>query len=179
VNFGKTEKTLNRGEVFLRLTFHSYETPKDFKAPEPVRLDEFVFRRKDQVDAHFSSSFLDIPRLVQQIASKYLSTFLWRVWGTAGAVALVVAILAFLTTWTVSYLQPYNASKDRIRSELGSYFRDQQFDSFQKEIGDIKKGQLPEEVQQAVDKAVARALARGGSHAGQSQFGTPNQPTGQ
>jgi len=65
------------------------------------------------------------------------------VWVTAGAVALVVAVFAFLTTWAVSYLQPYNASKDRIRGELGSYFRDQQFDSFQKELRTFKRGNYP------------------------------------
>jgi deoxycytidine triphosphate deaminase len=176
VNFGKTEKTLNRGEVFLRLTFHPYKTPNDFKALGPVRRDEFVLRRKEQVDANFSSSFLDMPRLVQQIASKYLSSFLWRVWVTAGAVALVVAVFAFLTTWAVSYLQPYNASKDRIRGELGSYFRDQQFDSFQKEIEDIQKRELPEEVQRAVDRALTKAPANAGTRAGQSKSGTSNRP---
>jgi hypothetical protein len=138
VNFGKTDKPLKRGEVFLRLTFHPYDPPKDFEPLAPVNREQFLRERKEAVESFFSSSFLDIPRIVEEIARNYLTTFLWRVWVVAGAVALVVAVLAFLVTWSVSYLQPYAASKDEIRGELGSYFRDKQFELFESRLADLE-----------------------------------------
>jgi deoxycytidine triphosphate deaminase len=139
VNFGDTKFLLNRGEVFLRLTFHRFVPAEHPILPRSWTRDEFLQGRKKEVAAQLSASFLNIPALVEEIASKYLGTYIRQLLGAAAAVALVVTLLAFSVTLGVSYFQPYSMSKDKIRGELGTYFRDDQFDSYQKQLAELEK----------------------------------------
>ena len=54
------------------------------------------------------------------------------------AVALITLVVV-LTTWAVSYQQNQFLSKDQLKAELGSYFRDEKFESYKKRLTELEK----------------------------------------
>jgi deoxycytidine triphosphate deaminase len=163
VNFGKAESPLNRGAVFLRLTFHCCGKPLDFKPIPPVVMDKFLQERKERVDAYFSGSFLDNAKHVDELVRGGIRRIVFPLLGLVSLVALVVALVTFGVTLGVAYFQPYAATKDKVRSELSSFFRDEQFATYQERLADLEK-----------KEALLESEAAASEH-GASRTQTPNQ----
>jgi deoxycytidine triphosphate deaminase len=139
VNFGRTELNLKRGAPFLRLTFHRYSTPKEFQRPDPILEEDFMRDRRSEVAENFSTLFLNLTNQMAEAFRAALRRNLGFVALLVSGGALVVTLTALGITLGVSYWQPYSMSKDKIRGELGSYFRDRQFDSLEERLANIEK----------------------------------------
>jgi deoxycytidine triphosphate deaminase len=135
VNFGKSDSLLNYGDTFLRLTFHEYQPPTDFKALEVEAPEQFLRKRKVEVAQNFSALFLNLNR---HIESSVKSAF-WRNLPIMGLAVALITLVIVLTTWAVSYQQNQFLSKDQLKAELGSYFRDEKFESYQKRLTELEK----------------------------------------
>lgn len=139
VNFGRSELNLKRGAPFLRLTFHSYNTPKGFERPSAISEEEFMRNRRSEVAENFSTLFLNLTNQMAEAFRAAIRRNLGFVALLVSGGALVVTLTALGVTLGVSYWQPYSMSKDKIRGELGSYFRDKQFDSIEERLINIEK----------------------------------------
>lgn len=139
VNFGRTPFSLHRNDVFLRLTFHRYEPPADFKILQPVDRREFERQRRKEVAERFSSSFLDIADHVTAAFREQFRRFLPAIAIFVGFIALMVTFVTFGVTLGVTYWHTEAMSKDQLKAELGSYFRDEEFDSYKKRLDDLEK----------------------------------------
>jgi hypothetical protein len=135
VNFGKSDSLLNHGDTFLRLTFHEYKAPTDFKALEVEAPEQFLRKRKVEVAQNFSALFLNLNR---HIEGSVKSAF-WRNLPIIGLAVALITLVVVLTTWAVSYQQNQFLSKDQLKAELGSYFRDEKFESYQKRLTELEK----------------------------------------
>lgn len=139
VNFGRSELNLKRGAPFLRLTFHQYNTPKEFVRPKPIQVEDFMRDRRSEVAENFSTLFLNLTNQMAEAFRAAIRRNLGFVALIVSSGALVVTLTALGVTLGVSYWQPYSMSKDKIRGELGSYFRDKQFDSLEERLTKIEK----------------------------------------
>jgi deoxycytidine triphosphate deaminase len=164
VNFGRTPFSLHRHDVFLRLTFHRYDPPADFEALQPVDRQDFVRERKKEVAERFSSSFLDITGHIAEAARGAFWRYLPAIAIIVGFVALLVTSVTFGVTLGVTYWHTEAMSKDQLKAELGSYFRNRELDSYKRRLADLEKRERDLEAKSA---AV--------SH-GELRPAAPNQP---
>jgi hypothetical protein len=139
VNFGRTPFSLHRHDVFLRLTFHRYDPPADFEALQPVDRQDFVRERKKEVAERFSSSFLDITGHIAEAARGAFWRYLPAIAIIVGFVALLVTSVTFGVTLGVTYWHTEAMSKDQLKAELGSYFRNGELDSYKRRLADLEK----------------------------------------
>jgi deoxycytidine triphosphate deaminase len=159
VNFGRANSLLSHGDTFLRLTFHEYDPPEDFKAPTTEAPEEFLRKRKIEVAQNFSALFLNLNRHIEEAVR---SAF-WRNLPIIGFVLALVSLSVTLTTWGVSYEQTLFPPKDQFRAESGFYFRDEEFDSYKKRLAELEQ-RVRELEAKAASTAPARPLSQ-----------TPNQ----
>jgi dUTPase len=92
VNFSKSERFLEKGEVFLRLMFQSVATPKGFKPPSPVDDESYVRERRKLMAENFDELFLNVAHH----AKAAFDAAFWRIFGAVAAFALIIAFATFL-----------------------------------------------------------------------------------
>jgi deoxycytidine triphosphate deaminase len=146
VNFGKIPFSVSRGDQFLRLSFHQYIPPANFKPLPPIGQEEFLRERRKDAGERFSALWLNLPDHIQGVFRTAFLRNLPLVSVFLGLGALVLTLFTWSVAFEFSYLQPYSISKDEIRAELGSYFRFQDFDALEKRVvADLEQRQKERE----------------------------------
>lgn len=130
INFGKNPFLLTPNMTFLRLRFHHY-TPTTAAPKEPFRpisKEDYLKRTRTEVDANFSSSFLNLQQTAQDAARIAFGSFKeWLIfWAAVLAVAL--ALLTIFVPLGAAYADRYVFKADdfeRRIADLEKAMRDQ------------------------------------------------------
>jgi dUTPase/uncharacterized membrane protein YfbV (UPF0208 family) len=88
VNFGTQPLRLERGDVFLRVTFHEYEPATENIKETHVEFEDYFQDKREKVLTRFSRTFLNLD----QTASDALKVIWLKVVGISALAALVVAL---------------------------------------------------------------------------------------
>jgi hypothetical protein len=153
VNFGNIPICLNRGDPFLRLTFHRYDPPQNVKAFR-ITGEKFLADRKKEAGERFSESFLDITAQIDEIARGAFRRYLGRLVIFVGLLALMVTFVTFGVTIGVNFWQARFLSKDQVRAAVDDYFLNGDFKSLKSALTGVQK----EELRAEIDASVRRAL---------------------
>jgi deoxycytidine triphosphate deaminase len=92
INFSKADFLLQKGDTFLRLSFHKHGKPS--RLPAPNRPTEDYMRERRAKVLLLAETFLDLPSLTQTVSKKALSE--WR-----SGLLKFVALGAFILTITI------------------------------------------------------------------------------
>jgi hypothetical protein len=176
VNFGNTPICLNKGDPFLRLTFHRYDPPQNFNALTPIPREKFLKDRKKEAGERFSESFLDITTQIDEIARGAFRRYLVRVVVFVGVLALIVTLVTFGVTIGVAYLQQGFLSKDQVRAAVHDYFRSGDFKSLKSELTGVQKQELREEIRASVQQALDEERAKTANSTEKGSTPAPRQP---
>jgi dUTPase len=176
VNFGNAPICLNRGDPFLRLTFHRYDTPQKFKALTAIPREVFLGGRKKEAGERFSESFLDITAQIDEIARKAFWRYLGRAAILVTLVAIMVALVTFGVTVGVAHWQGGFLSKDQVRSAVDEYFLSGNFKSLKSDLTGVQKEELREEIRASVQQALDEERAKTANSTEKGSTPAPRQP---
>jgi deoxycytidine triphosphate deaminase len=123
LNFGKDDRLLLSGDVFLRITFHelSSSTLADFGSiPEQTSSDEsYIGERRRNMVERFSPEFLNLQKIIQgSVAAtfdKYRQLLIFYL--PTGAI-LLAALTFFLNFATLNLVQKWVQPNDAAKAEL-------------------------------------------------------------
>lgn len=113
VNFGKHDRSLSKGEVFLRLTFHRLSKSVAPASRSITDEDAYVAERRRRVTAHFGSTFLNVSDVLEKFSKKTFDEYKLKVLGLVSAAAFLLALVTFFLNFanitTQRYLQTGDA----------------------------------------------------------------------
>ncbi|MBB4364342.1 deoxycytidine triphosphate deaminase [Bradyrhizobium sp. CIR18] len=114
VNFGKNERLLAKGDVFLRLTFQKLEQDVD-KLPSTFVDDQsYLADRRRRVQGRFGNTFLNVSEVLQKLAKETFDTYRTQIFTYVSLAALGLAFLTFFLNFaniqTQRYLQTGDAA---------------------------------------------------------------------
>jgi hypothetical protein len=123
LNFGKDDRLLLSGDIFLRVTFHelSISTSTDLgPVPEQPSSDEaYIAERRRNMVERFSPEFLNLQKIVQGTVAatfdKYRQLLIFYV--PIGAI-LLAALTFFLNFATLGLVQKWVQPNDSAKAEL-------------------------------------------------------------
>jgi hypothetical protein len=95
VNFGRHERLLAKGDVFLRLTFQKLAHGVE-KIPSPFG-DEaaYLTDRRRRVQGRFGNTFLNVSEALQQLTKQTFDTYRTQILAYVSLAALGLALLTF------------------------------------------------------------------------------------
>lgn len=106
VNFGKNERLLAKGDVFLRLTFQMLTQEVD-KVPSVYDEQSYLADRRRRVQGRFGNTFLNISEVIHQLAKETFDTYRTKILAYVSAAALGLAMLTFFLNFGNVYTQRY------------------------------------------------------------------------
>jgi deoxycytidine triphosphate deaminase len=114
VNFGKNERLLAKGDVFLRLTFQKLEQEAE-KVPKAFIDDQsYLADRRRRVQGRFGNTFLNVSEVLQKLAKETFDTYRTQIFTYVSIAALGLAFLTFFLNFaniqTQRYLQTGDAA---------------------------------------------------------------------
>jgi hypothetical protein len=123
LNFGKDDRLLLSGDIFLRVTFHELSIPTSTDlgpVPEQPSSDEaYIAERRRNMVERFSPEFLNLQKIVQGTVAatfdKYRQLLIFYV--PIGAI-LLAALTFFLNFATLGLVQKWVQPNDSAKAEL-------------------------------------------------------------
>jgi deoxycytidine triphosphate deaminase len=109
INFGKNPVLLTPKMSFLRLTFHDYTMTSIQPADtiKSITKEAYVLQTRNEVDAHLSSSFLNLEQTAENAGRVAFGRFKeWLIFWAA-ALAVILAILTILVPLGAAYADRY------------------------------------------------------------------------
>jgi dUTPase len=125
VNFGGKAFALEEGNPYLRLTFHEIVEPKNFVLP-PNRADADYRRDKMKLGRSLPDTFLDLPHIINKVATEALSIQLNRSAQLLAWIGLIFVGLTLLLSIVVFLGAPFvdrltnDGLEDRIARDVES-----------------------------------------------------------
>lgn len=120
VNFGRSERALKKGDVFLRLTFQSMEG-KHVTPVTPMIVDDQIYLQEKQANMQtkFGREFLDIAQVTNKFAAETFERYRNKVLGYVAASAFILAMMTFLLNFAnLLIVQKFLTPNDVSRAEL-------------------------------------------------------------
>jgi hypothetical protein len=90
-NFGKNDRLLTKGDVFLRLTFHPLNETSFLVQPVAKNDADYILEKRRSMTLRFAPSFLNISAHTDEAFRKHLN----RILGYVSFAALVIAVIVF------------------------------------------------------------------------------------
>ncbi len=120
VNFGKREQQLKKGDVFLRVVFHATDGEIGDVIKSTIMDDErYISEKRANMQANFSTEFLDIGAITSKYAKEHFETFRTRVLGYVALAAFILAMMTFLLNFgNLLLVQRFLQPSDATRAEL-------------------------------------------------------------
>jgi deoxycytidine triphosphate deaminase len=117
VNFGKNERTIRTGEVFLRLTFQSLDKTSPVKTTGQST-EVYVAEKIKNIKERFGSDFLNLSAATTEIAKKVVNDYGLRILGYVAGAGFVLAFLTFVLNFGNLEVQRYLQPNDTVRAEV-------------------------------------------------------------
>jgi hypothetical protein len=119
VNFGKDDRLIRKGEVFIRLTFQNLDTPSTKVRFINQDDDAYLWEKIKNISERFSSDFRDLTLLTRKLTKELFNEYLVRILTFVGGVALVLGIITFLLNFgNLLLVQKYLVPSDTTRAEI-------------------------------------------------------------
>ncbi|HYC88788.1 MAG TPA: hypothetical protein VEO54_06225 [Thermoanaerobaculia bacterium] len=110
LNFSKSDRPLNIGDVFLRLTFHECQPVSEEKAPPRVTAAEYERDRRRKAGG-FGATFLHLDATVDEMIRS--SVMRWASW-----FGLALAFITFMVNFALAYASYYLWRRDPFLADL-------------------------------------------------------------
>jgi hypothetical protein len=118
LNFGKNDRLLLAGSIFLRLTFHELSS-KDLKPPAPIDDAEYILERRRNIVERFSQTFLNLALIVEKTVDENFRKYRNAALTWLPLVAIFLTVLTFLLNFaTLSLVQKWIQPNDAAKAEL-------------------------------------------------------------
>jgi deoxycytidine triphosphate deaminase len=132
LNFGKDNRLLLAGDVFLRITFHELSSPADpdyfGSLPERDATDHsYIAERKRNMVGKFSPEFLNLQRIIDKSVAATFEKYRQLLLVYVPIAAIVLAALTFFLNFGIlSLVQKWVQPNDAAKAELLRHSLEQQ-----------------------------------------------------
>jgi hypothetical protein len=118
INFGKEPFLLKPGATFMRVTFHEFQPKLNSKPFPPSSRADYLERTKEEVRLYSSPTFLNLHKTAEFAGELAFGKFKkWLiVW--AGAIALLLGLLAVLAPIAASYADRAIAGREGLENKV-------------------------------------------------------------
>jgi deoxycytidine triphosphate deaminase len=141
VNFGTQPFRLERGDIFLRTTFHEYDSSGETVKEVHTDFDDYLQDKREKVLTRFSRTFLNLDQTTRDafkvLRNKLLAISAWAALIVAASTAIgSLGIVVLGTRWLPpignSEIEEVRATNAKLQSE---------YNEAEKELSDIRQAQ--------------------------------------
>jgi dUTPase len=120
INFGKNPISLNKSDVFSRISFHSLDAAQGNTVSEKaVTHEKLIANVKRQATVYMGSTFMDVEGTASKAAAAAFEKYKSSMYTAIPILALLMTGLTFaLNFGNMWLLQSYSKPQDQVRTEL-------------------------------------------------------------